>query len=199
MQTQALPTLGAIRSFDAVAKTTVEGLGYELVMAERAGVRGALLRLFIDRVPGRVYERDHGMPAQFVTVEDCELVTRQLQYVLDVEGVDYARLEVSSPGLDRPLVREADYRRFAGQAVELTLKEAFKGRKHWRGLLEAGVDGAFSLRIADAKEEHVLGFRLDEVRSARLVPVLDFKGRRGKAAGPVALDEAAGMQGGQGR
>lgn len=70
-----------------------------------------------------------------VTVEDCEAVTRQLQYVLEVGNVDYARLEVSSPGLDRPLKRVEDYARFAGQQVLITLKMPFQGRKKYQGQL----------------------------------------------------------------
>ena len=96
-----------------------------------------LLRVFIDRVPGRTY----AVESEFVTIEDCEAVTRQLQYSLEVDGVAYERLEVSSPGLDRPLHREADYRRFAGQEVSVTLKAPFQGRKVWKGVLawlEAG-------------------------------------------------------------
>ena len=76
---------------------------------ERVG--GGLLRVTIDRVPGHVYTTGE---SEFVLVEDCEAVTRQLQYVLEVENADYSRLEVSSPGLDRPLRGERDFRRFAG-------------------------------------------------------------------------------------
>ena len=156
---------------------TVTGLGYELVDVERAA-RG-LLRVVIDRVPGRSYA---GGGAESVTVDDCELVTRQLQYVLEVESVPYERLEVSSPGLDRPLKREADYERFAGQAVSLTLKLPFQGRKAWRGVLGRG-DAGWQLEVGDGGQ--VLAFSLDEVREARLVPVLDFKGRRRDAGGPA--------------
>ena len=165
---------------------TVQGLHYELVDVERAA-RG-LLRVYIDRLPGLVYP---GAESEFVTVEDCEQVTRQLQYSLEVDAVDYARLEVSSPGLDRPLRRAADYLRFEGQAVSVTLKEAFEGRKVFKGLLaqaqDASPEGGWTLTFAAGKLEQVLGFKLEEVREARLVPVLDFKGRRGsKAAGATA-------------
>ncbi|MBK6787943.1 MAG: ribosome maturation factor RimP [Betaproteobacteria bacterium] len=109
---------------------TVAGLGYELVDIER--VPAGTLRVYIDRVPGRLYASGAG---EFVTVDDCEQVTRQLQYALEVDSVSYARLEVSSPGLDRPLRTEADYQRFAGQEVSLTLKLPFQGRKVWKGVL----------------------------------------------------------------
>ena len=168
---------------------TVTGLGYELVDLERSG--GGLLRVFIDRVPGKAYPTG---ASEFVTVDDCEAVTRQLQYVLEVEQCDYARLEVSSPGLDRPLKREADYARFAGSAIALTLKLPLAGRKKFEGVLAAR-DGGWRLEMAPADAgkggkgakggpAQALDFVLDEVREAHLLPVVDFKGkaRSGEAA-----------------
>ena len=168
--------------------STVLGLGYDLIDVERAG-RG-LLRVTIDRFAGRVYGTPGAPDAgEFITVEDCEAVTRQLQYVLDVEGLDYARLEVSSPGLDRPLRHDADYRRFAGQAVKITLREPFEGRKHWEGVLGLGVaEGAYTLMFKQGTDERQLGFGLAEVREARLVPVIDFKGRKARATTAGADD-----------
>ena len=178
-------------SWQAAVEKTVVGLGYELVECERASQ--GLLRAYIDRVPGRVYPGGEG---EFVTVEDCELVTRQLQYVLEVEGCDYSRLEVSSPGLDRPLKKPADYRRFAGERIDLTLKQPFQGRKRWQGVLqpaaaEPGAEPGWELHFHDGKADQVLGFALDEVREARLVPVVNFKGRPKRPAGPA---EAAPQQ-----
>ncbi len=158
----------------AAVRGTVEGLRYELVEVER--VPRGLLRVTIDRRPGEAY----AAPGEAITVDDCEAVTRQLQYVLEVDGVDYARLEVSSPGLDRPLRSEADYERFAGLAVNLTLKEPFQGRKHFQGPLSRGPNGwQITFEDGKAKLAQVLSFTLDEVREARLVPVVDFKGRKG--------------------
>jgi ribosome maturation factor RimP len=169
---------------------TVTALGYELVDLERSG--GGLLRVTIDRVPGQAYPTGE---SESVLVEDCEAVTRQLQYVLEVEPCDYARLEVSSPGLDRPLKREADYTRFAGAAIELTLKVPLAGRKRFKGLLSAR-EGGWRLAIEPAEEPkkggkkpakpdapapQALDFVFDEVREARLVPVIDFKGRARQA------------------
>ena len=153
---------------------TVTGLGFDLVDLERSA-RG-LLRIYIDRVPGHVYPEAQGA-GEFVTVDDCEVVTRQLLYVLEVEGVPYERLEVSSPGLDRLLKKESDYDRFAGQPVDVTLKAPFQGRKHWRGVLGRSEPG-WSLRLDGDKAEQELRFQLDEVRETRLVPIIDFKGRR---------------------
>jgi ribosome maturation factor RimP len=164
----------------ACIERTVVGLGFEVVDVERSA-RG-LLRVYIDRVPGRVYPEAQG-PGEFVTVDDCEVVTRQLQYVLEVEGVPYERLEVSSPGLDRPLKKAADYERFCGQAIELTLRQPYQGRKHWRGVLGRGGAG-YVLALGDERAGTELAFTLDEVREARLVPVIDFKGR-GRAARPA--------------
>jgi len=117
---------------------TVAGLGYELVDVERTG--GGLLRVTIDMPYSAGAER-------FVTAEDCEKVTRQLQFVLQVEGTDYARLEVSSPGIDRPLRSERDFERFTGELIDITLKTAIgvaasagstvaANRKKFRGTLE---------------------------------------------------------------
>ncbi len=183
---------------------TVAGLGYELVDVERLP-RG-LLRVTIDRVPGRVYTfgpAAEPQPGEYITVEDCETVTRQLQYALEVDGLAYARLEVSSPGLDRPLKTEADYARFAGQAVSIVLKAPFEGRKSWQGILgkaQGKADGTggsesegWTLVFKNGKTEQVLGFTFPEVRDARLVPVVNFKGRpsrQDKDSGALKTEEA---------
>jgi ribosome maturation factor RimP len=184
-----------------VAQQTVTGLGYELVEIERSS--GGLLRITID-LPWKPQEA--GSDSQFVTVEDCEKVTRQLQYVLEVEGIEYKRLEVSSPGIDRPLKSEADFERFAGELVDVTLKkpvgEAADGkvaanRKKFRGTLEKAGEGwqvvwsdepeAKPGRKVSKKREpaplQALGFTLDEIKEARLASVVDFKGRKPRAQG----------------
>ena len=179
-------------SWSQAVEKTVSGLGYELVDVERSA--GGLLRVYIDRVPGRVYPTGEH---EFITVEDCEAVTRQLQYVLEVENVDYARLEVSSPGLDRPLKRPEDYARFAGHQVQITLKMPFQGRKKFQGVLHPATEGSgWQLVFNDGKVDQVLDFAFDEVREARLVPVLDFKGRRGKGAS-TGKQSAGETDGGQ--
>ena len=121
---------------------TVTGLGYELVEIERTG--GGLLRVTIDMpyIVGTVPDA-----VQFINAEDCEKVTRQLQFVLEVEGAEYSRLEVSSPGIDRPLRNEKDFERFAGELIDITLKAPIgvaasagstvsASRKKFRGTLE---------------------------------------------------------------
>ena len=183
-------------SLQQIVEQTVTGLGYDLVEIERSA--GGLLRITID-MPWAA-----GAPEQFVNVEDCERVTRQLQFALEVDGVEYARLEVSSPGIDRPLRHQADFERFVGYEVDLTLKapigEAGGGkvaanRKKFRGTLERTDDGAgwqitwrdevkakpgqkvSAKRLAEIPV-HALGFTLDELREARLAPIVDFKGRK---------------------
>ena len=149
-------------------ENTVTGLGYDLVDVERAA--HGLLRVTIDLAPaaagasGAVAEptvpvpatapaasedaADEALPPAGITVEDCERVTRQLQLALEVEGLAYERLEVSSPGLDRPLRRESDFQRFAGAEVKLTLKLPFQGRKHWVGVLQRR-EGGWQLELTD--------------------------------------------------
>lgn len=165
-------------SWQGAIERTVTGLGYELVDTERSA--GGLLRVTIDRVPG-------DPTGEFITVDDCEKVTRQLQHVLEVENCAYARLEVSSPGLDRPLKKPSDYARFSGEAIDLTLKLAFQGRKKYSGVLQPSPQGeGWRIVFGDGKTEQAMDFSLDEVREARLVPVVDFKGRRAAAAKPSA-------------
>ena len=89
------------------------GLGYEMVDCERSAA--GLLRVYIDKLP------EAAAAGEIISVDDCERVTRQLQYVLEVEAASYERLEVSSPGVDRPLKKAADYARFAGSDVQITL------------------------------------------------------------------------------
>ena len=162
-------------SWQNAVEKTVTGLGYDLVDTERSPK--GLLRVYIDKLPP-----SGAAPAasEFITVEDCERVTRQLQHVLEVENCAYERLEVSSPGLDRPLKKPADYQRFSGERIDLTLKLAFKGRKHFQGVLEplASADAGWRLVFNADGVDQALDFAFDEVREARLVPVVDFKGRR---------------------
>jgi ribosome maturation factor RimP len=179
-------------SLDLTVERTVTGLGYDLVETERAP-RG-LLRIYIDRVAG-------DPNGEFITVDDCEKVTRQLQHVLEVENFSYERLEVSSPGLDRLIRKPADFQRFVGQEVDVTLKLPFQGRKKYRGVLHpldqavvaeaVSADTAWRLVFSDGKAEQALDFSLHEVREARLVPVVDFKGRR---FAPNPVDELAQAQ-----
>ena len=127
-----------------IVEQTVSGLGYDLVEIDRSA--GGLLRITIDLPWSPPVEGAQAESVeQFVTVEDCEKVTRQLQYALEVDEVDYKRLEVSSPGIDRPLRHDQDFARFVGRVVDVTLKQSLGSaaagqvsptRKKFQGVLE---------------------------------------------------------------
>ena len=187
-----------------IVEQVVTGLGYDLVEIERSA--GGLLRITID-LPWVAPATDAPAPLldQFVTVEDCEKVTRQLQFALEVDGVEYKRLEVSTPGIDRPLRHEQDFVRFEGSVIDITLKapmgaaaagQVSANRKKFRGTLERAESGGWQIVWRDepavkpgqkvSKKRvpaplQALGFALDELRDARLAPIVDFKGRAGKA------------------
>jgi ribosome maturation factor RimP len=181
---------GAGAQLAALIERTVEGLGYEFVELERAG--GGLLRVTLDAPQA----------AGGVTLDDCERVSRQLTRVLEVEGVDYNRLEVSSPGLDRRLAKARDFARFAGQQVLIELVEPLDGKRRLRGKLVgvAGETGAEQVRLeledeaatrpaktktprakaskAQASPPRVVEVALAAIGKARLVPELQFGSKR---------------------
>ncbi|WP_068638137.1 ribosome maturation factor RimP [Thauera butanivorans] len=130
----------------------VTGLGYELVDIEFSP-RGRLLRVFLDIERG-------------ITVDDCATVSNQLQRVFEVENIDYDRLEVSSPGLDRPLKKLADFERFAGQEAQVRLSLPIGNQRNFAGVLGGVRDGAVVLTTE--KGEQSLPF--EDIEKARLVP-----------------------------
>ena len=205
-----------------VIEQIVTGFGYDLVEIERSA--GGLLRVTIDFpwVPGQNKADD-----KLINVEDCEKVTRQLQFALEVDGAEYKRLEVSSPGIDRPLRNAQDFERFLGEEIDITLRApmgvAAQGqvnatRKKFRGTLERAevmIGAAESMVAADVPVWQIvwseapiakpgakiskkrapapvqaLGFRLEELRDARLAPIVNFKGRNasGSAEEAESLD-----------
>lgn len=135
-------------------ESTVTGLGYELVDVERSP-HGRLLRVFIDKPDG-------------VSVDDCVAVSNHLSRLLAVENVDYGRLEISSPGLDRPLKKTSDFIRFAGESAKLKLRVALQGQRNFVGVLRGVQDGILKLEV-DGK---MLDLELDNLEKARLVPKL---------------------------
>ena len=179
----------------ALVGRTVEGLGYELVEVERAA--GGLLRVTLDTTS-----------PQGISIEDCERVSHQLTHLFAVEQVAYERLEVGSPGVDRPLKKARDFERFAGEEVRVQLFAPLHGRKRWQGRLLAisGDAGAERLTLAvspddeakvavrrvqpqargkgrkagekAAAEPQRIEFALADVDKARLVPVLDFRSKQ---------------------
>ncbi|MDQ3027369.1 MAG: ribosome maturation factor RimP [Pseudomonadota bacterium] len=132
-------------------RDTLGGLGYELVDLESS--RGGLLRIFIDSPSG-------------ITVEDCARVSNHLTRAFVVEGIEYERLEVSSPGLDRPLKRAEDYARFAGQNASVRLKLPRDGRRRFEGLLVGFEEGAVVLEVEGERQT----FAMADIDRARLVP-----------------------------
>ena len=139
-----------------VIEQAVEGLGFELVDFETSP-RARLLRVFIDGPKG-------------VTVDDCATVSSHLTRLFAVENIDYDRLEVSSPGLDRPLKKEADFVRFAGQEAQIRLRLAVNGQRNFTGVLAGVTDGRLRLDCEGEMRE----FELDQVSKARLVPKIRF-------------------------
>ena len=144
---------------------TVGGLGYELVDVELSN-RGKMLRIFIDRPAAGPQEPGVGG----ITVDDCARVSNQLARVLEVEDIEYDRLEVSSPGLDRPLKKVADFERFAGEQARLTLRVPLAGRRNFTGVMRAVVGGKLQLEI----EGGMVSLDLANIDKARLVPKIEF-------------------------
>ena len=139
-------------------ETTVTGLGFELVDIEQSP-RGRVLRVFIDKP-----EKPRG-----VDVDDCALVSNQLSRVLAVENIDYDRLEISSPGMDRVLKKERDFERFVGSEVNLRLRLPLAGRRNFNGVLRSAQDGRICLTLDTGDVE----LELANVDKARLVPKFD--------------------------
>jgi ribosome maturation factor RimP len=167
----------------AIAEPVLDDLGYQLVRAKISGQDGCTVQIMA--------ERDDGT----MTVEDCEAVSRALSPVLDVEDpVERAyRLEISSPGMDRPLVRAEDFARWAGHEAKVEMTAPVGGRKRFRGLIRAVEDGALRLELADAREgeDRLVRLPLADLAEARLVLTDDLVReslRRGSASQPN-LDE----------
>jgi ribosome maturation factor RimP len=140
---------------EKVVEPAVSGLGFELVDVQ-ASNGGRMLRLFIDKPGG-------------ITVDDCAVVSRHLTRVLAVEGIDYERLEVSSPGLDRPLRKGADFARFAGHKAEVRMRTPdATGRRRFVGVLRAAEAGRVEIEL----DGQTVALELADVERARLVPEL---------------------------
>ena len=133
-------------------ESTLAGLGYELVDFERSGT-GKLLRVYIDKAGG-------------VNVDDCAAVSNHLSRVFAVEGIDYDRLEVSSPGLDRPLRQEKDFVRYVGHRARIKLRVPVAGQRNFVGVLRETRGGKVDLEV-DGK---TVSLELANLDRARLVP-----------------------------
>lgn len=156
----------------ALTQEVLHGTDLELVDIERAPM--GLLRITLDRPGG-------------VRIEDCEMVSKQLSRVFEVENIDYQRLEVGSPGVDRPLRQEQDFIRFANERIEIRLRQPVQNRKVFSGILRVNENAGGSLPMAfrlelepksKKSQSEELSFTLDDIDRAKLDPVLDFKGKK---------------------
>jgi len=135
-------------------ESTLVGLGYELVDFERSG-KGKLLRVYIDKPGG-------------INLDDCAAVSNHLSRVLAVEGLEYDRLEISSPGLDRPLRKEQDFVRYAGQKARIKVRVPVEGQRNFVGVLREAGAGRIEIEV-DGK---TVSLDLANLDRARLVPAL---------------------------
>ncbi|HQU98991.1 MAG TPA: ribosome maturation factor RimP [Nitrosomonas sp.] len=139
---------------EVLIASTLEGMGYELVEIEQSG-HNKLLRIFVDKNEG-------------INIDDCVTISNHLTRLLTVENIDYGRLEVSSPGLDRPLKKEADFARFEQETIKLKLRIPVEGQRNFIGILREARNGAIKLEV----EGKLLDFELSNLMKARLVPKL---------------------------
>lgn len=153
-----------------VLEACAADLGYELVDLELS--QGGLMRVFIDIPTGE----------RLITIDDCEALSHQLVHQLPVEGIDFERLEVSSPGLDRRLTKHVHFVRFEGQPIKLKLRQPVGNRRNFEGLLSVIADPAtpegqpnsYRLNCEEGTPQaFTLDFHLNDVEQARLVP--DFQ------------------------
>ncbi|MDR3392101.1 MAG: ribosome maturation factor RimP [Sulfuriferula sp.] len=141
-------------SLESLIEATLAGLGYELVDMSMS-VKSGLLRVFIDKPEG-------------ITLDDCTLVSNHLSNWLVVENIEYERLEVSSPGMDRPLKKPADYQRFMGEQVQVKLRVALAGQRRFVGALRSASDTQIELDV----DGQTIKFDIANIDVARLVPNL---------------------------
>jgi len=142
-------------ALERILESTLAGMGYELVELQSSN-RGRLLRIYIDKSGG-------------VTIDDCAEASRHLARVFTVEGVDYDRLEVSSPGLDRPLRKPADFERFSGRRIDVRMRTPdATGRRRFVGTLQGVCRGAATVEV----DGRPVALQLDAMERARLVPDL---------------------------
>ena len=161
--------LAGIEKVREIAQRVADSSGLELVEVElRGGGKARMLRIYIDKPEG-------------VTHDDCSNFSREVGTIFDVEdavpGGSYT-LEVSSPGLDRKLLKPSDYERFAGSLIKLTTRDPVAGNRHFEGRLKSFHDGRLELEVAerkkskkrDAAEAGTIEIELANVEKANLVP-----------------------------
>ncbi|WP_366836104.1 ribosome maturation factor RimP [Nitrosomonas sp.] len=141
-------------ALEELLESTLQGLGYELVEVERLA-HNKLLRIFVDKEGG-------------INIDDCVAISNHLSRLFAVENIDFGRLEVSSPGLDRPLRKEADFLRFNGETVKLKLRVPIQGQRNFVGVLRETNNGIIKIEV----EGKLLDLELSNLGKARLVPKL---------------------------
>src|SRR4051812_6790534 len=168
---------GMAARVSAVAGPVLQGMGYRLVRIKVSGEQGCTVQIMAERPDGTML------------IEDCEAISKALSPVLDIaDPVERAyRLEISSPGIDRPLVRRSDFERYAGYLVKIEMAVAHQGRKRFRGML-GGIEGhAVRLHREDGRpgEDAEVLLVMEDIADARLVLTDELVAesmRRGKAA-----------------
>ncbi|MDA1331847.1 MAG: ribosome maturation factor RimP [Proteobacteria bacterium] len=140
---------------EILLEKTLKGMNYKLVDVEVVGQSG-LIRILIDSDSG-------------IGIEDCATVSNHLSRLFEIERFEYDRMEVSSPGLDRPLKKLADFERFQGEKVIVQFKLAFEGQRKFRGQLIGIKENLIDMEIEDGR---VITFELHEVKKANLIPVI---------------------------
>lgn len=141
-------------ALEELLESTLQGMGYELIEVERLA-HNKLLRIFVDKEGG-------------INIDDCVTISNHLSRLFAVENIDYGRLEVSSPGLDRPLRKEADFSRFEGETVKLKLRVPLQGQRNFLGVLRETNNGIIKIEV----EGKLLDLELSNLGKARLVPKL---------------------------
>jgi ribosome maturation factor RimP len=174
---------GAAARVAQIIEPVLGDLGYRLVRVKTSAQHGTTVQIMCERPDGTM------------SVEDCEAVSRAVSPVLDLEDpvAEAYRLEISSPGIDRPLVRASDFQRWAGYEAKLELAVPLEGRKRFRGIIRGADETTASIELPDspAGEEVVARLSLGDIAEAHLMLTDDLireSLRRGKAAGTAAPD-----------
>jgi ribosome maturation factor RimP len=192
-ETRLITETGLAGRVALVVTPVVEGLGFRLVRVRISGASGMTVQIMAERPDG------------MLRIEDCEKISRALSPVLDVENlIDRAyRLEISSPGIDRPLVRRSDFERFAGETVKVEMAGLWQGRRRFRGILLGLDDDAAKVQRDDAGngENALVRLPLSEIAEAKLVlsqAVLSHSLKRGKTSDRArSVDRLHGRSGDQ--
>jgi len=176
---------GVAARLATIAEPVLAGLGFRLVRVRMSGLSGCTIQIMAERADGTM------------TIDDCETISRALSPILDVaDPVDDAyRLEISSPGIDRPLVRRSDFERFAGHQIKVEMAISTQGRRRFRGVLLGAQGDAAQVRRDDAAagEAAEVLLPIGDMTEARLVltdALVAESLRRGKAAARQPLARA---------